>query len=984
MAITVDVQPAYASTSTLTVTTASFTPTSGSLLVALVGIGNGSGTAGSGSSVITDTGSHSWTLLKRENPSASSTTAEVWVANNTATSAITVTATSQITGQADIGLQVVSFLGTANVAGQTGASAVATASSVSVVTTETGSQIVGAFGYFTSVTLTANANSTIYGKFNGTAGDTAAAFKATSLTGTPGATSVGFTNTTNANMSIAAVEILPSSGSTIISAITLPGSIMGRATQFAPGLNGGLIEQIQPNFWQQNRPAPVVAPNLTTQSLQIMVPAYVGAGDPELTDIANASPAVGGVIFDVNNGDSAIGSSLLAQVDSIRALGIKVFWYIYAPYTPSFRSLTAIQTALNNGLVTGDGIIHFDGVFIDEYARDAGSSPGLLDYITYYTTLRSLIRDTANGVVPQSGGTVLAMANPGTAIDDRYVSQNVADIFNTFEGTLQSYNNSWLGGNVFNLGSGLYRLGQDFPAAKFCHLVTNVSPTTDPSTMRSTIDTAYERWTGWTYVTDQPISPNPWINSPAWGFSAETSYAAGEPYFNSSFPGMWPGTYGPGWPGPELDLISPNFWMSGSTTTSTNISVSDVDSSLGSETQSLALTDSDSSLGSDNQLISLTSVDSFLESDVQIVGIASTDSSVGTDFSGTIPVSVSSVDNSIQSDIQIVSVADFDSTIGTDSSQFVALSSTDSGKETENFTVSLSSSDNCQETDVQSFVIFDYDYCQEGEFSSPPVVNVSVADNILLGDYQLGSRMAYKIFVSNFSSDVGIPSIIELITGLPQLTIDPLSTTAIVSNDSGITNESSNIVTALSTSDSSAANDISLPIAIAINVVDSSIMVENSSLLITTTVSSSDSCTTTETISNFSTNIHDSEISSASEASTINVFSTDVSMGTDFGLVELFQNDADHSVLADFQATTVALNSTDSSLGLEIQNVTILFSSSDLVSFKETESFIVSQKDSDKCSLVSEDSLFFWQTSLTMQWGIFPHLNQVVFAQPLS
>lgn len=208
MAITVDVQPAYATSSGQSVTTASFTPTAGSLLVALVGIGNGTGTAGAGSSAITDTGSHSWTLLKRENPTASSTTAEIWVADNASTAAITVTATSQVTNQLSVCLQIVSYLGAAAKASQNGATAIATADTVSITTTQTGSQVVGAFGYFTAVTLTANASTTILGQFHtSTSGDTEAAFKATSLTGTPGATTLGFTNTTNANMSIAAAEI---------------------------------------------------------------------------------------------------------------------------------------------------------------------------------------------------------------------------------------------------------------------------------------------------------------------------------------------------------------------------------------------------------------------------------------------------------------------------------------------------------------------------------------------------------------------------------------------------------------------------------------------------------------------------------------------------------------------------------------------------------------------------------------------------------
>lgn len=212
MAITVNVQPAFAAANGAAVTSASFTPTAGTLLVACVGIANGNDVAGAGSSAITDTGSHTWHLLKRQANSAHAT-AEVWVADNASTSAITVTATSQISLQIDLCLQVIAYNGAAAFASQTGATAGANdAGTVAITTTVTGSQVVGGYGFSSTVaTLTAAAATTIIGQNNGSAGDTDAAFKATSLTGTPGSTTLGCTEGALATQAIAFAEIVPAS-----------------------------------------------------------------------------------------------------------------------------------------------------------------------------------------------------------------------------------------------------------------------------------------------------------------------------------------------------------------------------------------------------------------------------------------------------------------------------------------------------------------------------------------------------------------------------------------------------------------------------------------------------------------------------------------------------------------------------------------------------------------------------------------------------
>lgn len=207
MAITVDAQPAWAQADSDAVTSASFTPSAGTLLVACVAIGNGTGTTGLGSSAVTSSGGHTWTLKRRQQVSGQAT-AEVWVADNPSGSSTTVTATSQVAGQNDVGIQVIAYAGAAKVAGQTGANNGASNRQVTLTTTQTGSQVVGAFAYYTNITGTALSGTTIFGQTQGADGDTEMAWRATSLTGTPGATTFGITNTNNAAMKIVAVEIL--------------------------------------------------------------------------------------------------------------------------------------------------------------------------------------------------------------------------------------------------------------------------------------------------------------------------------------------------------------------------------------------------------------------------------------------------------------------------------------------------------------------------------------------------------------------------------------------------------------------------------------------------------------------------------------------------------------------------------------------------------------------------------------------------------
>lgn len=202
---------AYASANTATITTASFTPASNSLLVATCAMGNGTGGASS-LGTVTDSLTGTWTRLAGDNISGEGV-AEVWCCDIGTAAAMTVTYDPGGAGASGLSLSVRSYTGARPTASQSGATATnstGTAQAVSITTTTTNSLVVGAYGRATSaITLTANANTTIAGQVNGSAGDTSSDFTASANTGTPGATSYGFTNTAGGANSIALVEILP-------------------------------------------------------------------------------------------------------------------------------------------------------------------------------------------------------------------------------------------------------------------------------------------------------------------------------------------------------------------------------------------------------------------------------------------------------------------------------------------------------------------------------------------------------------------------------------------------------------------------------------------------------------------------------------------------------------------------------------------------------------------------------------------------------
>lgn len=200
----------YATANATTVTTGSFTPANNCLLVAYCSMGNGAGTASSLGQV-TDSLGGTWKRLVGD-ASATGGVAEIWCRDIGTGASMTVTYDPGGSGASGLDIIVKQYTNALPSALQPGATATnggTTAYTTSITTTTPNSLVVGAYGRATDAqSLTANASTTILGQVNGTSGDTAALFRATLNVGTPGATTLGFTNVAGGANRMALAEIL--------------------------------------------------------------------------------------------------------------------------------------------------------------------------------------------------------------------------------------------------------------------------------------------------------------------------------------------------------------------------------------------------------------------------------------------------------------------------------------------------------------------------------------------------------------------------------------------------------------------------------------------------------------------------------------------------------------------------------------------------------------------------------------------------------
>jgi hypothetical protein len=197
-----------------TVTTGSYTPVKDSLQVAIAVCGNGDNNP-STALAISDSVSGSWTTLQTFFLTTGAM-AGIFAKDAGASPAaqtVTATFTSPTEGSGLIVRQVSGNV--ARAAAQLGARVQSGAAgsgtyTASITPKYAGSLIVGGYGQSTaSVTLTANAATSIYNQGNGSGGDTLAALEALAPPGPGNAVTLGFTNTGTASQIFVLVEIIP-------------------------------------------------------------------------------------------------------------------------------------------------------------------------------------------------------------------------------------------------------------------------------------------------------------------------------------------------------------------------------------------------------------------------------------------------------------------------------------------------------------------------------------------------------------------------------------------------------------------------------------------------------------------------------------------------------------------------------------------------------------------------------------------------------
>jgi hypothetical protein len=215
VALALTTSPAVVSGSTTTATTASFTPAASSLLVAVCCVGNPTGTTTTTTGAVTDSLGSTWTMVRRQNSSNGTGSAEVWMMDaGGAPAARTVTLTGS---KAGVLLAVLVFTGAAATALQPGTTAVSPSrfrNTVTLTPLAVGSYIVGSVADSSvAYTMTAPTDSTAVGVLNdATNGGAYGAWRSTNLTSTTVSQTYGLVPVPSNESEKVGVEVLAAAG----------------------------------------------------------------------------------------------------------------------------------------------------------------------------------------------------------------------------------------------------------------------------------------------------------------------------------------------------------------------------------------------------------------------------------------------------------------------------------------------------------------------------------------------------------------------------------------------------------------------------------------------------------------------------------------------------------------------------------------------------------------------------------------------------
>ncbi len=198
-------------------------------------------------------------------------------------------------------------------------------------------------------------------------------------------------------------------------------------------------------------------------------------------------------IINPNNGpnNAPPNSDYQQGLQDLRQAGVKIIGYVPTNYTK--RDIQAAKADINLYLK------HFeiDGIFIDETA----STPDRLNYyqqLYQYTKNRSIAAQV--------------IINPGTEIDEKYISQPVADTTVIFE----NHQKTWV----------KYRPQAYVKKYSPQNFAALVHTTSNRKLMKSTLDRAVKSQLGYIYVTNDSTDTNnrnPWDTLPEY-WQAEVNY----------------------------------------------------------------------------------------------------------------------------------------------------------------------------------------------------------------------------------------------------------------------------------------------------------------------------------------------------------------------------------------------------------------------------------------------------------------------------
>lgn len=340
--------------STGVITTASFSPPANSLLVVMVNVGFASAGSGIASVTISDSVSGTYTAGPFLGDSAADNSGIWFRFLSSAPGSITVTATNSNHPAAGYQLAVRVLTGAASSQGagagagsatHTGTPAT-TAVTSAITTTVTGSAVYVAACGNAGDTFTAAAATTLISNFtDGTDAEVLGAGRATSLTGSPGSTTLGFTSSGTVKFSWVALEILPSTGTTANA-----GLATGTGAALAPVFPGGTVVNQWAGSYGQGTTFTSITSALQSCVVPLTVAASVGGG--------SGTPTAGNWLFCIASWTQA---PAIAEVHVGTGDDIHSYWRQYPASSASGNVRTAIAYTANTASAAGRVYVAPDG-----------------------------------------------------------------------------------------------------------------------------------------------------------------------------------------------------------------------------------------------------------------------------------------------------------------------------------------------------------------------------------------------------------------------------------------------------------------------------------------------------------------------------------------------------------------------------------------------------------------------------------------------